>query len=96
MAASEVAPEDHYTGEEGDACDDHEKVLGPWVCAFCPGGEVIARRENFCCVKDGQGGCQDCEDDETAAKVDETEEDFGYPDTQFDFLADKSELSACL
>lgn len=77
MAASEVAPEDHYTSEEGNACDNQEEVLGPWVGAFRPGGEVIARGESFCCVEDGQGGCQNCKDDETAAKVDETEEDFG-------------------
>lgn len=94
MAAPEVAPEDHYTGEEGDAGDNQEEVLGPWVCAFCPGREVIARRERFCCVEDGQGGCQDCKDDETAAKIDETEEDFGYPDTQFNFLWD--EVSSAL
>lgn len=89
MAAPEVAPEDHYTGEERDTCDNQEEILGPWVCAFCPGGEIIARRESFCCVEDGQCGCQDCEDDETAAKVDETEENLGYSDTQFDFLSDE-------
>lgn len=86
VAALPVGPEDNQTGKQGDASHAQEQVLGPWVGAYCPGGETVASREGLGCVEDGQCDCQDGQHDQTAAEVDEAQEDLGDADAEFDPL----------
>lgn len=86
MAALPVAPEHDYACKERDTGHGQEQVLRPWIGTRCPGRETAAQRERLGCVEDGQRHCQQRQDDETASKVDEAEEDLGNAHAKFDSL----------
>jgi hypothetical protein len=86
MASSEVCNHNNDGHDERDTGDGEDDNLRPDLGIFGPWRKVVSWCKGLCGVEDGECGCDHGKDNQTAGKVDTSEEDLRNADADLDFL----------